>query len=81
MVNTMNFETMEDRIAHLESLNSIPSINPKAYDENSEYNRLDFIEHPKFGNGFVVEVLGKKQFRAFFNSGIEVLDQCRFLGN
>jgi hypothetical protein len=79
MVNTMTFRSFEDKIAHLESLNSIPSINPKAYNENDEYQRLDFIEHPQHGNGFVVEVLGKKEFRAFFSKGLEVLTQRGFL--
>lgn len=79
MVNTMNFETNESKIAHLDSLNSIPSINPKVYDVNSEYQRLDFIEHPEFGNGFVTEVIGKKEFEAFFSKGLQLLKQRDFL--
>ena len=79
MVNQIKFETDADRINHLQSLKNIPSINPKDYSPVGEYYRLDFINHPTFGLGFVEEVLNNQRIKVFFTEGIQELDHKSFL--
>lgn len=79
MVNTMKFETKKDKLNHLASLTKIPSINPKLYDENSEYARFDFIKHPEFGCGFVEEIIDNSSLIAFFQRGEVTLTQKAYL--
>ena len=45
MVGTIRFTNQEEKLNHLRSLQNIPSINPKSYDPNGEFNRLDYIVH------------------------------------
>lgn len=79
MVNMIKFENKQEKLSHLASLTSIPSINPKNYDENSEYNRLDFIKHPEHGFGFVEEVIDDQNVMAFFKTGAVKLNQKAYL--
>lgn len=79
MVHQMKFESVEQKLAHLNSLMTIPSINPKKYDENEEYHKMDFIEHPEFGVGFVEEVISQEMIRAFFPVGEKNLVQKKYL--
>ncbi len=79
MVHSIKFETDADRINHLQSLKNIPSINPKDYDPSSEYFRLDFIKHPKFGVGFVEEVVGSREIKVFFEGGTQTLAHKSYL--
>ena len=66
-------------MAHLNSLTSIPSINPKKYDENNEYQKMDFIEHSEFGVGFVEEVMSINEIKVFFPTGTRILFQKKYL--
>lgn len=79
MVNMIKFETKKEKLNHLASLTNIPSINPRDYDENSEYNRLDFIRHPQHGCGFVEEILNDSSVLAFFEVGEITLNQKAYL--
>lgn len=79
MVNTIKFETEEDKVNHLQSLTNIPSINPRQYNPDDEYHRLDYIAHPEFGVGFVEEIVSETELRAYFNNGVVVLPQKSFL--
>lgn len=79
VVHQIKFETDADRINHLQSLKNIPSINPKDYSPVGEFYRLDFISHPKFGLGFVEEVLANQQIKVFFTEGIQVLEHKSYL--
>jgi hypothetical protein len=79
MVNTIRFETEEDKLNHLQSLTNIPSINPRSYNPNDEYHRLDYINHPEYGVGFVEEVISETEMRAYFNEGVVVLPKKSFL--
>ena len=79
MINSISFENVDEKIAHLQSLVNIPSINPKAYDEDAEYFRLDFIDHPEYGVGFVEEVLSDKDVNVFFSSGPRIIVHRKFL--
>lgn len=79
MVNQIKFENIEQKLAHLNSLMTIPSINPKKYDDNEEYQKMDFIEHPEFGVGFIEEIVSKSEVRAFFPSGEKMLTQKKYL--
>lgn len=81
MINTISFENVDEKMAHLQSLVNIPSINPKAYDEDAEYFRLDFIDHPSYGVGFVEEVLSDREINVFFMSGPRIIDHRKFLHN
>lgn len=81
MVNTIKFETEEDKVNHLQSLTNIPSINPRSYDPDDEYHRLDFIMHPQHGVGFVEEIVSQTEVRAYFKSGEVVLAQKNYLKN
>jgi hypothetical protein len=79
MINTISFENVDEKIAHLQSLVNIPSINPKVYDEDEEYFRLDFIDHPEYGVGFVEEVLNNREVNVFFSSGPRMIEHRKFL--
>lgn len=79
MINRIKFNTKEDKLNHLKSLNSIPSINPKEYDENCEYYRLDFIYHPQHGCGFIEKIISDSRFVAFFEEGEIELSQKAYL--
>lgn len=71
MVNQYILNNDVEKMAHLESLLSIPSINPREYSKSESYNRLDFIIHPEFGQGFVSEVLERNTIKVFFQDGQE----------
>lgn len=79
MVGMIKFTTIEEKLNHLQSLKNIPSINPRDYDPESEYHRLDYISHKEFGIGFVEEVLDELNVKAFFSSGEKVLKQKAYL--
>ncbi len=79
MVGMIRFTNNEEKLNHLQSLKNIPSINPKDYDPESEYHRLDYISHKDFGIGFVEEILDELNFRAFFSSGEQILKQKAYL--
>ena len=79
MINSISFDNVAEKIAHLQSLIDIPSINPKVYDEDVEYFRLDFINHPDFGVGFVEEVLNEKEVNVFFTSGVRNIEHRKYL--
>ena len=79
MLNELKLVGNSEKVEHLESLVSIPSINPKMYDINDEYFRLDFISHDDYGVGFVEEVMNKFQVRIFFPEGERILSQCSYL--
>lgn len=79
MVNTITFDSIEDKLNHLKSLEKIPSINPRVYNEDDEYYRLDFISHPQFGTGFIEEILSDTEIKVFFPHGVEVLGQKSYL--
>ena len=79
MVHQIKFESVEQKLAHLNSLMTIPSINPKKYDENEEYQKMDYIEHAEFGIGFIEEIISKHEVRAFFPVGEKVLKQKKYL--
>lgn len=81
MVNMMNFETEEDKKSHLQSLKNIPSINPRVYNQDDEYNRLDFIKHSTMGVGFVEEIISDSEIKVFFASGVTTLPQKNYLNN
>lgn len=79
MTNTISFTNVAQKMAHLQSLVNIPSINPKAYDEDAEYFRLDFIDHPSYGVGFVEEVLSNRDVNVFFMTGPRIIEHRKFL--
>lgn len=79
MINRINFENVDEKTAHLQSLVNIPSINPKSYDQDAEYFRLDFIDHPDYGVGFVEEVVDEHSIKVFFNDGEQVVAHRDFL--
>lgn len=79
MTRHIEFENVEQKLAHLSSLVSIPSINPKAYNEDAEYQKMDFIEHNIYGVGFVEEIVSKNEIRVFFPVGEKVLSQKNYL--
>lgn len=76
MIATYQLETSEKKSEHLRSLMGIPSINPRPYDPTEEYARLDFIDHPDHGVGFVLESVSKSRIRVFFQSGEREVDHC-----
>lgn len=78
MVNQFQLENKEEKLAHLESLRRIPSINPRKYDASKDYQRLDYIDHEEFGIGFVEEIVDRKTIKAFFPKGEQVLSQRKF---
>ncbi len=79
MIHHIEFENIEQKLAHLSSLVSIPSINPMAYDKDSEYHKMDFIEHSSFGAGFVEEIVSEHEIRVFFPVGEKLLSQKNYL--
>ena len=79
MVGMIKFTSIEEKLNHLQSLKNIPSINPRDYDPESEYHRLDYISHQEFGIGFIEEVVDEMNVKAFFSSGEKVLQQKAFL--
>ncbi len=81
MMSTIKFETEQDKVNHLQSLKNIPSINPKIYNQDDEYNRLDFIKHSEMGIGFVEEIISDSEIRVFFASGVVTLPQKSYLNN
>lgn len=74
MVADIRLNEVSEKLAHLQSLESIPSINPRKYDANETYLKLDFIEHDNFGKGFVTEVLGEDKIKVFFAKGEETIE-------
>jgi hypothetical protein len=79
MVNQIQFTTKEEKKSHLNSLIRIPSINPRPYNQDDEYARLDFILHPQYGAGFVEEIVGDNQVRVFFEEGERTVFQKKYL--
>ena len=79
MVHQVKFDNVEQKLAHLNSLMTIPSINPKAYDENEGYLKMDFIDHPEYGVGFIEEIVSNYQVRAFFPVGEKMLVQKKYI--
>tara|TARA_R110002072_G_scaffold534_5_gene3753 strand:+ start:10062 stop:10304 length:243 start_codon:yes stop_codon:yes gene_type:complete len=75
VVANMKLEGNVEKLAHLKSLETIPSINPRIYDPSESYSKLDFINHKTYGTGFVVEVLDGNKIRVFFESGEKIVDQ------
>ena len=69
------FESLEDRRLHLSGLIDIPSINPRPYDDQRTYNRLDSIVHPFHGAGFVDRIIDAQHISVFFAHGSEKLSQ------
>lgn len=47
--------------------------NVKAYDIKAEYTENDVLEHPKFGVGYVVEILSQSKIAVLFEDGIKRL--------
>ena len=72
------FKTREDKVIHLESLKMIQSIRPKIYIESGSYQRLDYIVHKKYGNGFVEQVINRTTIKVFFMNGDKILKQREY---
>jgi len=75
----MKLESDQEKLEHLNSLIAIPSINPKNYCEDGDYQRMDFINHSQFGAGFVTEVLSNQEVKAFFPCGEKTLNQKQYI--
>ncbi len=77
-MNQLRLENKEEKLAHLQSLERIPSINPREYSKSGNYQRLDYISHGVFGTGFVEEIVDRSTIKVFFPSGVRVLKQRQY---
>ncbi len=78
MLSEYRLENRKEKLTHLQSLEKIPSINPRAYSESESYQRLDYISHPDYGLGFVEEVIDRKTIKVFFHQGVKTLKQRQY---
>ena len=53
-------------MAHIKGLLALPSIQARPYDPAAEYDRLDYIDHPQYGPGFVDEIISDQLMTVFF---------------
>ena len=59
----------------LQKLIEKESDNAETYNMGTDYEVGSFISHPKFGLGFIQEILGKTKVSVFFENGEKVLLQ------
>ena len=65
-LSEFEFKDQNAKMSHLKRLISLPGILPRNYDPSEEYNRLDYIDHPKYGPGFVLETISDQVISVFF---------------
>jgi hypothetical protein len=59
-------------------MNEMPSDHsPRPYSVFESYKRAEFIQHPVFGVGRVIEILGREKMEVIFKEGRKVLLCCR----
>ncbi len=78
MLSQFRLESREEKLTHLQSLEKIPSINPRPYSESANYQRLDYISHQVYGSGFVEEIIDRKTIKVFFREGPKTLKQRQY---
>ena len=71
MLSQFIFRDKEAKMAHIKGLISLPSIKAVPYDISEQYERLDYIEHPEYGLGFVDEIISDNSMVVFFLEGPE----------
>ena len=79
MIHRIRLDSEQDKLEHLNSLLAIPSINPKDYNEDGDYQRMDFIMHAEYGAGFITEILSNQEVKAFFPCGEKTLSQKQYI--
>jgi hypothetical protein len=50
-----------------------PEVSPRPYRISDSYGDAEFIEHPVFGTGRVLQVLGSQRIQVIFRDGRKVL--------
>ena len=63
------FKDRNAKISHIKGLVELPSVKARPYDPSESYDRLDYIEHPLYGPGFVDEIISDTVIAVFFLNG------------
>ena len=66
MLSEFKFKNRDAKISHIKGLIALPSIKARAYDPSEAYDRLDYIDHPEHGPGFVDEIISDQAIAVFF---------------
>ena len=66
MLSQFIFKDKKAKLSHIKGLISLPSIKPVPYNPAETYDRLDYIDHPEYGLGFVDEIISDNSMMVFF---------------
>ena len=78
VLDTAELDTDEGKLKAWNALQSqAGDAKPRKYKLAEEYTENDVIEHPKFGTGYVVEILSSTKISVLFEDGVKKLAHNR----
>jgi hypothetical protein len=61
-----SLRTKTQKKKYLKELMEAEAIRPEVYDIKKSYEVGDFVNHPKYGDGFIEEIMTETKMRIFF---------------
>lgn len=66
MSRVQSLRTKTQKKKYLKELMEAEAIRPEVYDIKKSYEVGDFVNHPKYGDGFIEEIMTETKMRIFF---------------
>ena len=66
MSRIQSLRTKTQKKKYLKELIDAEAIRPEDYDISKSYEIGDFVNHPKYGDGFIEEIMTETKMRIFF---------------
>lgn len=66
MSRVQGLRTKTQKKKYLKELMDAEAIRPEVYNIKNSYEVGDFVNHPKYGDGFVEEIMTETKMRIFF---------------
>jgi calcineurin-like phosphoesterase family protein len=73
--NIIRLKTKIEKKEHLNKLSNNPKTVAKVYKKETNYSLGDFIDHPKFGLGFILNIVNQTKIEVYFDESEKILLQ------
>ena len=75
LLKTAKWKTIADKKSYLEELMANEKKDPISYVKEDTYQMGDYINHSKFGEGFVLNIMTKTKIEVFFKDSERIMLQ------
>jgi hypothetical protein len=75
MKKRLTWKTIKIKKEYLEGLKKSKKFEATLYDKENDHSLGDFIEHTKFGEGFIQNVINQTKIEVFFENDVKILLQ------